>query len=326
MITFVQTNQVTKVNGNDFAWPNEPNGTPLQITCQDTEIIASYWRIPQTNGNRVVGYTYVVAAETSVPPTPDALKILRVKMTNTAGITTVDFAILNSDNISYSSPPNQFAYLCDGLGGTLPVMPTVTIPIPIMQSFPQTSANGLNTFVFTFPSNPQALLYNLEGAWFNGLAPYAAYSPSGITTVAQFVTWANSHWSNYGTWTALSAVTFQLVSNVGTVSPSPLPVFQGGLFAVLTPVNFCFNLSAYSTPAIVNQFEFGSGGVQFFQEPFSLTNNPVVLQNQLMRVMSSGTVFDSSSVANNLGILTTQATPALYHNGVLVVASTTGTC
>lgn len=327
MITFVQSNQVTAVNSNEFAWPNEPNGVPLQITCQDTEIIASYWRIPQYQGNRVTGYAFIVCSETSTKPQPDALKILRVKMTNTAGITTVDMAILDTDNNSYSSPPNQFAYLCDGLGGTLPVMPTVTIPIPIMQSVPQTTdANGNNTFIFTFPSNPLGLLYTLNGAWFNGLVPYFAFNPAGITTVAQFVTWANANWSNYGTFTALSAVTFKLVSNVGTVSPSTVPVFKAGISMDLTPVYFCFDLSAYSTPAIVNQFEFGTGGLQYFREPFMLTNNPVVLQNQLIPVMSTGTIFNSSSFANHLNILTTMATPKLYHNGVLVVTSTAGTC
>lgn len=327
MITFVQSNQVTAVNSNEFGFPNNPNGVPLQIPCQNMEIIASYWRIPQYQGNRVTGYAFIVCSETSTKPTPDALKILRVKLTDTAGVTTVDMAILDTDNNSYSSPPNQLAYLCDGLGGTLPVMPTVTIPAPIQQSTPQTTdANGNNTFIYSFPSNPLGLLYTLNGAWFNGLAPYFAFNPAGITTVAQFVTWANSNWSNYGTFTALSAVTLKLVSNVGTVSPSDIPVFASGISMDLTPVNFCFDLTAYSTAAVVSQFEFGTGGLQSFREPFMLTDNPVVLQNQLIPVMSSGTVFNSTAVAHKLNILTTMATPKLYNNGVLVVASTSGSC
>jgi|GEM_PF-4444105 len=323
MITFVQTNQAVKVNANDFAWPNEPNGVPLQIPCQNMEIIASYWRIPQYQGNRVTGYAYVVCSETSTKPQPDALKVLRVKLTDTAGITTVDMAILDTDNNSYSSPPNQLAYLCDGLGGTLPVMPTVTIPVPMQQSGPQTDTNGLNTFVFTFPSNPLGLGYTLNGAWFNGAAPYVAIDLSGITTVAGFVSWANSNLSNYGTFTALSAVTFKLVSNTASAT---IPVFAAGISVDLTPVYFCFSLSGYSTPAVVNQFEFGTGGIQNFKVPFMLTNNPVVLQNQLIPVMSTGTVFDSTSYSHQLGILTTQALPKLYNNGVLVVASTAGIC
>lgn len=322
-VVFVQSNQVTKVNGNDFAYPNNINGVPLQVTCENTEIIASYWRIAQLDGNRVVGYTYVVAPETSVKPTPDALKVLRVKLTDTAGITTLDMAIADGDNISTSSPPNQFAYLCDGLGGTLPVMPTVTIPYPMQQSAPQTIAtNGDNTFIFSFPSNPLGLLYTMNAAYFNSAVPYFAFNPSGITTVAQFVTWATSHWSNYGTWTALSATTFKLVSGTGAVTQ----VFLAGMNVDLTPVNFCFNLTAYSTPAPVNQLKFGSGELIDLAVPFMLTDNPVTLMNVLRVHMSSGTIFDTTSVAHKLGINTTMATPKLYYNDVLVVTSTAGAC
>lgn len=322
-IVFVQSNQVTAVNGNEFAYPNNTNGVPLQVTCENTQIIASYWRIPQMQGNRVTGYAYIVAQETSVKPQPDALKVLRVKMTDTAGITTLDMAIVDTDNISTSSPPNQFAYLCDGTGGTVPVMPTVTVPFPMQQSAPQTIApNGDNTFIFSFPSNPLGLLYTMNAAYFNSALPYFAFNPSGITTVAQFVTWANSHWSDYGTWTALSLVTFQLVSGTGAVTQ----VFEAGINVDLTPVNFCFDLTPYSTPAPVNQYRFGTGAIQDFPVPFILTNNPVTLQNKLIPRMSTGTIFDSSSVANKLGINTTQAEPKLYQNGVLVVSSSPGTC
>ena len=326
-ILFIQVPQVTAVNGNDFAWPNNPNGTPMQIPCTDTEIIASYWRIPSVNGNRVTGYNYIVASEQSVPPTPDALKILRIKATNTAGITTFDFAIADNDNVSTTSPQNQYAYLCDGLGGTLPVMPVVTIPVPMMQSAPQTNTNGLNTFIFSFPPNPNGLQYVLNGAWFNNAVPYAAYAPSGITTVAEFVTWANSNWSEYGTWTALSAETLKLASNVASPA-STIPVFKAGISMDLTPVNFCFDLSAFGTPVLVNQFKFGSGALHNFETPFMLNNNPVTLANQLSRVMSSGTILDATTHASThkLNILTTQATPAVYINGALVVTSTAGAC
>ena len=86
-VKFVQSNQVTNVNGEDFGYPANPNGTALQIPCEDTEIIGSFWRIPQPLGNRLQGYQYIVDNGTSVKPTPDAIKILRVKLTNTAGIT-----------------------------------------------------------------------------------------------------------------------------------------------------------------------------------------------------------------------------------------------
>lgn len=327
MIEFVVCNQVTNTNGNEYGWPNNPNGFPQGqvIPCSNSEIVASYWRIPQVQGNRVTGYAYVIAQNTSIKPQPDALKVLRVKLTGYAGITTLDMAILDNDNVATSSPPNQYAYLCDGLGGTLPVMPVVTIPVPMQESYPQTNVSGYNTFIFSFPSNPNGLVYLLNGAWFNNALPYASYVPSGITTVALFVTWANANWGNYGVWTALSLTTLQLVSSVGS-PPSTVPVYRAGVSMDLTPVPFCFDLSGFGTPALVTGYEFGSGGIIPFKVPFLVTTNPIVLMNQLIPVMSSGTIFNAASVPNKLNIVTTQAVPKLYNGTTLVVASTAGAC
>lgn len=320
-IKFLQSNQVTNVNGEDFGYPNNPNGLPLQIPCEDSQIIGAFWRIPQTQGDRLIGYQYLVADGSSTPPQPDALKILRVKLTNTAGITQVDFAILNTDNLASSSPANQYAYLCDGLGGTLPVMPTVTIPAPILQSGPQiTDATGDNTFIFPFPDNPSGLLYTVFAAWFNGAAPTPTYAPSGITTAAQFVTWANTNWSTYGTWTNPSTDIVKLYSPVGAGTP----VNNAGIVVYLTPVNYCFDLTAYSSPTSINGVQFGTGSI-IPVPAFLLTNNPVTLMNVLIPIMSSRAIF-STTVAHKLGINTVQATPKLYNGASLVVTAASGTC
>lgn len=323
MIQFVQSNQVTNVNGEDWAYPANPNGTQLQIPCSDSEIIGSYWRIPQSLGNRVIGYQYQVDNQTPNPPTPDSIKILRVKLTNTAGITQVDFAIVNTDHIATTSPPNQYAYLCDGVGGTLPVMPTVTIPYPILQTPPQITDNaGDNTFIFPFPANTGGLEYQMNSIWLNGAAPTPAYVAAGITTVAGVVTYANAHWGIYGTWSNPSTDILQLYSPVGATQQ----VANAGMNVQLAPVNFCFNLTAYSTPANVNQVKFGTGPlIPFPNGAWLLTNNNVTLMNQLVPVMASQTVF-STSVSHKLNVLTVQDTPKLYFNGSLVVASTAGAC
>lgn len=322
-IQFVLTNQLVNANSEDFAYPNNPNGAPggMLIPCPETQIIGSFWRIPQAQGNRIIGWNYIVAT-TSVKPRPDALKVLSVKFTTSAGVTQVYFAILDSDNVGTSSPPNQFAYLCDGLGGTLPVMPTVTIPLPILQSGPQITDNtGDNTFIYSFPSNPDGLEYVMAGVWFNGLVPTPAYAPSGITTVAEFVTWANANWSTYGTFTALSATTFQLYSPVGAGTP----VNMSGMIVTLAPVDYCFDLTSYSTPQNIDGVKFGTGNI-ISVPAFQLTDDPTVLMNVLHNIMSAGTIFDPTSVAHSLGINTTQDTPKLYLAGVLKVTADSGTC
>lgn len=321
MITFVQTNQATNVNGLNYAYPANPNGTPFQIPCQDTQIIASYWRIPVTAGNRVVDYDYIVATETSTPPTPDAIKILRVKLTNTAGVTQLDFAIVNTDNIAASSPPNQFAYLCDGLGGTLPVMPIVAIPIPIQESSPaSTDASGNNTFIFAFPVNPDGREYNIQGEWYNGSVPGTPYAPSGITTVAAVRTWFAANRSSYGTWSNPSTNILKLVSAPG----SGTYVTKAGIVVSLAPVNYCFDLTSFSAGTPVNQIQFGTGGI-ISLTPFTLTNDPNVLINAIKSKMSAQTTF-STSVAHKLGISTVQETPKLLNSGTTVATASSGTC
>ena len=323
-VKFIQSNQVTAFNGEDFGYPANPNGTPLQIPCIDTEIIGSFWRIPQPLGNRLQGYQYIVDNQTPNPPTPDSIKVLRVKLTNDAGISTVDMAILNSDNIATTSPPNQYAYLCNGTGATLPVMPTVVIPYPILQTPPQiTDSTGDNTFLFPFPSNPSGLLYQMNAIWLNGAAPTPAYVAAGITTVAEVVTYANAHWSVYGTWSNPSTDILKLYSPVGAGQQ----VLNAGMNVALAPTNFCFNLTSFTTPVNVNQVKFGSGPLMTLPGgAFLLTTNTVTLMNQLVPVMSSETVYNTSGVANKLGILTTQAQPALYFNGSLVLNSAGGVC
>lgn len=320
-VNFVQSNQTTNWNGQDFAWPANPNGTPAQIPCENTEIIGSYWRIPVLNGNRVVNYTYITAVETDIKPQPDALKILRVKLVGTAGVTQVDMAIVDSDNISTSSPPNQFAYLCDGLGGVLPVMPLVDIPIPMEQSNPVSQdPSGNNTFIFAFPANPDAREYNVQAEWYNNAVPGVPYDPSGITTIAEVVTWFNTNRSDYGTWSNPGGDVLKLVSAPG----SPTYVLRAGMIVSLVPVDYCFDLTSFSSGTPVNQIRFGTGTI-IDLVPFTLTNNPLTLINAIKNKVSAQTVF-STTVAHKLGILTVQETPILLLNGSVVATAASGAC
>ena len=321
-VKFVVSNQAVDINGEVFAFPNNPNGTPVQIPCDQTEIIGSYWRIPQFIGSRVVGYVYAVATNTSVKPANSDIKVLSIKLTDTAGVTQMMLAIVDADNVATTSPPNQLAYLCDGLGGSLPVMPTVTIPIPIQQTGPQSTdtTTGANTFIFPFPANPDAREYDISGIWFNGVPPTPAYAPSGITTVAGVVTYANTNWSAVGTFSNPTGNILKLVSPAGGSQ-----VTKAGIIVSLAPVDYCFDLSAFSTPANVDGVQFGSGTIIKLPSGFVLTNNPVTLMNVLIHVMSSGTIFNTS-VTHKLGINTVQDTPQLYDGVTSIVTASGGTC
>lgn len=319
---FVESNQVVSVNSQNWAWPTNPNGTIMQIPCEDTQIIGSFWRVPQTLGNRVIGYTDLTAVNQTTKPTPDAIKVLRVKLTGTGGITTLDMAIADADNVATTSPPNQFAYLCDGNGGTLPVMPTVTIPIPIQQVGPQTTdaTTGDRTFIFAFPANPDGLLYNIQGIWLDGVAPTPAYVPAGKTTVANVVTYANANWGDFGTWSNPLTNILKLVSANDDVQY----VAKAGIVVSITPAAFCIDLTAFSTPAAVNGIKFGASATIPIAA-FLLTNNNVTLYNVLRQIMSSGTTF-STATTHKLGITTVQSLVHLYNDSTLVASATAGVC
>lgn len=325
MVNFIQCNQVIGVNGQNYIYqnyvtglvcgPNDPQTVKKQLSTANMVIINSFWKIPRVQSGRVIGYAEETAINTSVQPTADSIKFLRIK--NLQDLTEYDIAINLTDNIGTSSPPNQFAFDADGLGGILPVMPTVVIPFPIIQSPAQTNVGGVGTFVFTLPLNPLGLMYSIPAPWFNGVAPGSPYAPSGITTPAGFVTWANANWTAYGTWA-------NPTGNVITLASST--VKAAGFIAALTPAPWCFNLAPYSTPALVNQIKFGSGGTLISVPAFELTNNGAVLQSVLQNHMSAESTNFIVFNDNKLQVNTTQAQPELYNSGVLVLASGSGVC
>ena len=318
-VPFIISNQVTKVNAEEFGFPTNSGGTSMNIPVIGTQIIGSYWRIPQAQGSRFLGYQYKTAVETSTKPTPDSLKILRLKLTGEGGVTSIDIAITDTDNMAGSTPQNQFAYLADGAGGTLPIMPTVTIPYPILQNGPQTTSGTTNIFEFPFPANPAALLYNIQGLYVNGIA-LAAYVPTGITTVAGVSTYFNTNYSTYGTWSSSGDVL-----SLSSPTSAGVQALKVGMNVALTPKPFCFDLTAFSTPSAVNGVQFGSGSI-IPVPAFSLTNDPVVLKNVLINYMSVGTTFDTTSIAHKLGISTVQAQPKLYNGVTLVATATAAVC
>lgn len=305
--------------GQAFVFPNYVTGVvggiSKTLNCNNLQIIGAYWMIPWVEGNQVVKYTVEAAINTSTKPTPDSIKVLRVK--DTSDGTDYHLAIATTDYVNTTSPPNQLAYLCDGSGGSLPTMPTATIPFPVIQ-FPPTSTDGTNNvFTIPFPANPTSLLFSIPAPWFNGLAGSPAYSPAAKTTPAQFVTWANTNWSAYGTWASSG--------NIVTLTSLVTNVTEMGMQVALTPAAFCFDLTAYSTPALVNGVKFGTGDT-ISVPAFMLTDDPNVLLSVLQKIMSAESTTFSTAVANKLGVNTVQATPKLYNGTSLVVTSTAGAC
>ncbi len=311
-IQFVQSNQVTAVNGIQYQNRFYPNGLQKAIPCRST-VAGSFWRIPVTEGNMLIGYNYLVATD-ATKPRADALKVLRVKDALDANME-YEMAIADADDIT----TNSFIDNCNGCCGDTPVMATITIPPPILQSPPSSSIDGTNTFVFAFPSNPLGLLYAIPFPWFNGVAPATPYAPTGITTAAQFVTWADTNWGDYGEWSSSGDIV-TLVSILGT---DVVFVEKAGIDPSLTAGLWCFTLTSFSTPAAINGVKFGSATTIPFA-PFMLTNaNQTTLINRLSPFMPFST-FTAST--NKLQIASLQAQPKLYNDTTLIATAASGAC
>lgn len=311
MIRFVRSNQVLEVNGVFYSYPSNTGGISKSIPCT-SEVMGFFWMVPIVQGNRVIGYD-TLNANSATKPSPDAVKILRVKDAIDAN-TEYGIAVLDADGVT----SNTFVNNCNGCCGSTPVMPTVTIPTPILQLPAQTVVDGVHTFVFPFPANPNGLLYSIPFPWFNGAAGTPAYAPTGITTAAQFVTWADANWGAYGEWSSSGDIV-----TLASTSTDDIPVLLAGMQISLTPATFCLDFTAFSPPAAVNGIKFGTGATFAFS-PFMINGtNQQTLINRIQRFIPDA-VFTIST--GKLQIATIQPVPKLYNDTTLVATAATGAC
>jgi hypothetical protein len=267
-VTFVQSTQVLDENGQNLLIYNYTTGVATGVTRDintiNCEIIGAQWRLPvATQQGLPLRANWAVAVD-AVRPQPDAQKVLVVKEVGSGALNTYKIAIADTD---YVGTTNVFGTLADGLGGTLATMPVVTISFPIVQNAPTSNTGGTNTFLFPFPANPNGLLYSIPFPWFNGVAPTPAYAPTGITTPAGFVTWANTNWGTYGTWTSSgNIVTLSSPSSAGT------PVTKAGFYVNVTQAAWCIDATALYSPGQIATTSLNAGGTGYVvNDTFTIT-------------------------------------------------------
>ncbi len=282
MVTFVESTQVLNVNGDSFYNLNFTTGVVTGITrninAANSVIVGAQWMMPRVaQGLPLVspGFEYAVAVN-AIPPTVDAVKVLVVKETLSQGAMNVyKIAIANTD---YVGGVNVFGTLADGLGGALATMPVVTIPFPLIQDAPVTTSTtapvGVNTFVFPFPTNPNALTYSIPQVWFNGVIPATPYAPGGITTAALFVTWVNSNWGAYGTWSHIGNIVELASAPVTSPVTNTVYVTAAGLIVSLQPASFCLDLTSLYPTGEINATTLGVGGTGYvIGNTFTINNS-----------------------------------------------------
>lgn len=323
-VNYVQSNQVTGHNGVDLTALNYQTGVvsgqtvPIPTAQNGAFIVGAYWRIPVVLSGTLINYEFALAVD-STKPQPDALKILRVKWERESW----DIAILDTD---YVGTTNTFGTLADGLGGALAIMPNVTIPFPIIQDAPVTvTTDGTRTFVFAFPDNPNALNYSIPWPWFNGIAPATPFDPEGespvatVTTPAQFVTWANTNWSDYGTWSHVGDIV-----ELTSASTDVIYVSAAGVLAQLEPTSWCLDCTSFSTPAAVNGLKIGTGSIIPFGAFMLTDTNLQTLINAVKPHFEDGAVFTISTTKIN--IVTVLPVLKIYNNTTLKATADAGAC
>ena len=317
---YIQSNQVLEVDGNVFGWPTNPNGVIRTLPVENTVVVGAFWHRPITQSSNLLYYADVAVdpASPTTKPTPDSVKVLRLK--NDVSTRSWAIAITDTDQTSSGS---QWALFANGTGGTLPVMPTVTIAPPIFQNGPvSTLPNGSNIFLFEFPANPQGLLYTVFGAWFNGVAPAQAYQPSGITTLAQFATWANTalKWPMYGTWSAPSANILKLISPIGAT----IPVKNAGVINALTSNTHTLDMTVVNTPAAVNGVGMNGGvRIPFKGGAFMVTSTPASMQaliNEITKIYQPNQITMVIS-GTNIVATTEMGVIVIYNDATAVITS-----
>lgn len=317
-VNFVKSTQIISVNGTDVTTLSFKTGVVKTLTrdvnCDQTVIVGAYWRIPIVSGATISKYEYVQAVN-STPPTLDSIKVLRVKFKHD----TYEMAI---DPTDYITTTDQFASLCDGLGGSLAVMPVITLPFPIFQDGPTATdpTTGTKTFTFPFPINPLGLLYSIPWPWFNGTAPGTPYAPAGITTPAGFVTWANANWSVYGTW----ASSGNIVTLSNPISAS-IVLTKAGLGVSLTPAAWCLDITAFSTGQVITGIQFGTAPIINFPAIYPSNTSYQTIISAIQPYFEDGAML-VSTVTNKITITTTSATPKLINGTTVEATATAGTC
>lgn len=312
MIQFVRSNQVFEFNGQIFGYPSNPNGIPKSIACRSVSM-GYYWLIPIVQGNRVVRYNELVAVD-NVKPQPDAFKIQRLKDALDAN-TEYGIAVLDTDGIT----SNTFVDSCNGCCGDTPTMPNVSIPAPIIQSGPASTTDGVNRFVFPFPSNPFSYPIAVPYPWFNGAAGTPITAGDAVTTAAQAATWATTNWSDYGTWTSSGDALI-----LDSASTDTVYVTKAGMQPALVPQSFCIDLSSFSIPAAVNGVKLGTGTTTLAVSPFMLssTSGDTVI-NALKKYMPTATFTKSTG---KVQVDTISGKPIFYYDTSVVLTAGTGAC
>ena len=309
------SNQVVGRDSQFFLYaPNQPLANQV-LDAVDLRYEGPYWITPVISFGRVLRPNLQPAGNSSTPPVSGAFKAIRL-ISRTTGLDTY-VAVTNSD---CTAGVNAWATAVDDVSGTVPTMPTVTIPAPVLTNPPVTTTGSgtslTNTFYIPLPLNPNSKHYGCAFPWFNGQAPATAF-PTSATSVSALVTALNTAYSGSGAYN----VTFSQVGTTNTLKAVSVNSGTGtfittlGMNITLTPVSY--SVTPPTAPTVLTcdgvlingvNTKFPGGGITVN------SGNLSALVNAITPIFESAATFSYSSSA--VSVVTVQVPTYLTLAGV----------
>ncbi len=212
--------QVVRMNNFEY-----PNGRSRGIDCNLASMEGFFWRVPYGGGGCSGGagsiYFKYVAAVTGAPkPTPDSLRVLRVRDAQNRV-----YMVAVTD----TAPDTTFTDICGLCCGGSYVMPAAPIPDPV---FEETGcADDTGNYVYFSITAPLAAgdKYYLNASQ-NGAAFSPAPPADGFDTLAALATWANANWGPASVAVAGNKVTLTTAAGTtGSISVSQRKYFDSNV-------------------------------------------------------------------------------------------------
>jgi hypothetical protein len=160
-----------------------PTGLGASIPADNTAVEGTYWRIPVVSGG--VFSKYIYRADAGTKPTPDSVKVVRVRNI----ISNDTWWVVVPDNGSYATFADLIGVCCDDST----TMPAVTIPDVIVEEQGCADDDGNYHYSAVTSALGSGEVY-VGSATLNGAA-LTALSAVGYASLAAFETAAEAAWT-----------------------------------------------------------------------------------------------------------------------------------
>jgi hypothetical protein len=221
------------------------------IPCEDSNVVALYWLVPQVMGGAMKGYMPRLRAADD-KPSLDSIRAIRVINYGNG----FDYYIAAEDDATISLFAETCNNCCDTVDGDL--LPTITIPIVINEQTPCPTVpteDPVYDFFFQYPDNPNNFNFALRAS-FNGDYATPPAPGGGFADPDATLAWVQANWDTLGTWENIVGDDDQVTLHLNSTT-----TISAGVAITLLDAVYCF--AAPLTDTQVNGIRIGGVIVSF---------------------------------------------------------------